>query len=292
MVKNKPIRFINGYGPQDDSNSTDNEKQEFFSRLDEEIKSSKIAGAMICIQMDANSKLGSEYIPDDPKPQSKNGQMLANVVDENDLIVVNGTEKCSGLITRHRTTVNGVEESVIDFFIVCRRFFDMINSLLIDEKRIYCLTKFSSKTGNKNIKESDHNMFILNMNISWDTAFEDTVERNEIYNYKNKDDFENFKEMTSDNSALRNCFNEDEEDLNTACNRWFSTLNSIIKKCFKKIRIKKQIMSNDDELDKLFTQKEELKTYIATNDNTEEDLDEKKEELENILNEIAGKCSQ
>ena len=137
MVKNKPIRFINGYGPQDDSNSTDNEKQEFFSRLDEEIKRSKIAGAMICIQMDANSKLGSEYIPDDPKPQSKNGKMLANVVDENDLIVVNGTEKCSGLITRHRTTVNGVEESVIDFFIVCRRFFDMINSLLIDEKRGY-----------------------------------------------------------------------------------------------------------------------------------------------------------
>ena len=234
MVKNKPVRFINGYGPQDDSNSTENEKQEFFSRLDEEIKSSKIAGAMICIQMDANSKLGSEYIADDPNPQSKNGKMLANVVDENDLIVVNGTEKCSGLITRHRKTVNGLEESVIDFFIVCKRFFDMINSLLIDEKRIYCLTKFSSKTGNKNIKESDHNMFILNINVSWDTTFEDNAERNEIYNFKNNDDFENFIEMTRDNPALRNCFNDDTEDFNTACNKWFSILNSIIKNISEK----------------------------------------------------------
>ena len=80
--------------------------------------------------------------------------------------------------------------------------------------------------------------------------------------------------MTSENSALRNCFNEDEEDLNTACNRWFFILNSIIKKCFRKIRIKKQKMNNDDELDKLFGKKRQY----------EEDLDEKKEEL--ILNEM------
>ena len=115
---------------------------------------------MICIQMDANSKLGSEYIPEDVKPQSKNGKILAKVIDDNDLIVVNGTEKCTGLITRHRKTVNGLEESVIDFFIVCKRFFNLVNSLLIDEKRIFCLTKFSTKTGKKSIKESDHNTYV------------------------------------------------------------------------------------------------------------------------------------
>ena len=93
-VQNKAVRFINGYGPQDDSKTNDKEKNEFFNRLDEEIKSSKIAGAMICIQMDANSKLGSEYIPGDVKPQSKNGKILAKGIDDNDLIVVNGTQRC------------------------------------------------------------------------------------------------------------------------------------------------------------------------------------------------------
>ena len=233
-VGNKAIRFINGYGPQDDSNSTENDKNEFFNKLDEEVKSSELAGAMICIQMDANSKLGSAYIPGDPKPQSKNGKLLAKVIDDNDLIVANGTGKCSWLITRQRKTVNGVEESVIDFFIVCRRFFDIINNLVIDEKRIYCLTKFSTNTGKRSIKETDHNMFILNMNISWNTSYQETDERIEVYNYKNKDDFEKFKEMTNENQELRNCFDGDEEDANTACDRWLSMINSIIKKSVSK----------------------------------------------------------
>ena len=53
-VNNKSVRFINGYGPQDESNSTENDKTEFFNRLDVEVKNSMMAGAMICMQMDAN----------------------------------------------------------------------------------------------------------------------------------------------------------------------------------------------------------------------------------------------
>ena len=33
-INNKDVRFINGYGPQDDSNSSDSVKEEFFNRLD------------------------------------------------------------------------------------------------------------------------------------------------------------------------------------------------------------------------------------------------------------------
>ena len=292
VVNNKAVRFINGYGPQDESNSTDNEKQEFFNRLDEEVKSSGIAGAMICIQMDANSKLGTDYIPGDPKSQSKNGKLLAKVIDENDLVVVNGTDKCSGLITRHRETINGVEESVIDFFIVCRRFFHIINSLVIDEKRIYCLTKFSTNTGKRSIKETDHNMFILNMNISWDTSYEEKDERTEIFNYRSDEDFETFIMMTTENLELRTCFDNDEEDINVACNRWISILNSLIIKSFKKIRIKKN-KAKDPKLESLFEKKEQLKTYLVVNENTDEDeYDDKKSELENVLEDIASLCAQ
>ena len=245
---------------------------------------------MVCIQMDANSKLGEEYIPGDPKAQSKNGKLLANVIDENDPVVVNGTDKFSGLITRHRKTINGVEESVIDFFIVCRRFFNLVNNLIIDEQRIYCLTKFSGKTGTKNIKETDHNMFILNMNVSWDTALDDTEERVEVYNFKNEEDFENFVKETNNNQALRTCFDNDEEDFDKSCNRWLSILNTIIKKCFRKIRIKKQVPNK--ELEKLFEKKEAIKTYLTLNDNTDEKYYEKKEELENVFEDIAEICAK
>ena len=94
------------------------------------------------MELDASSKLGSKLIPGDPKEQSKNGKLLENVVVDNDLIVVNGTNHCKCVIARLRKTYHNIEESVIDFFIVCRRFFSPIISLEIDEIRIY---SFSNK---------------------------------------------------------------------------------------------------------------------------------------------------
>ena len=70
-IQNKAVRFINGYGPQDEANSSEEEKLEFFNRLDVEVKASKLAGTMVCVQMDASSKLGPAYIPGDKKLMSK-----------------------------------------------------------------------------------------------------------------------------------------------------------------------------------------------------------------------------
>ena len=67
-VSKSKVRFINGYGPQE--SSTEEVRKPFFDRLDFEIKSAKIAGSLICIEMDSNSKLGAALVPGDPKPQS------------------------------------------------------------------------------------------------------------------------------------------------------------------------------------------------------------------------------
>ena len=45
------------------------------------------------MELDANSKLGSKHIPGDPKEQSSNGKLLEKVVEDNELVVVNGTYK-------------------------------------------------------------------------------------------------------------------------------------------------------------------------------------------------------
>ena len=97
--------------------------------------------------LDAKSKLGSKIIPGDPNEQSENGKKLQKFVDENDLIVVNSTELCKGTITRYRKTVNSEEKSVLDYFIVCRQFFNLVLKMTVDEERKHCLTKYSTKTG-------------------------------------------------------------------------------------------------------------------------------------------------
>ena len=153
--------------------------------------------------MDANSKLGPALIPGDPCEQSKNGKLLLKVIEENDLIVVNGTDLCKGIITRYRQTKNSIEKSVLDYFLVCRKFYNLIMSLMIDEDRIYALTKYSNKNGKIDVKESDHNGLILKIKSNWNTSVHDKSERVEIYNYKNKDDFQKFQEESEDNEELR-----------------------------------------------------------------------------------------
>ena len=105
----------------------------FFATLEEELVSSKTANKSIIIQMDANRKLGKELVPKDPKDQSLNGAVLAGIIKRNAPVVVNSLEgKVKGLITRKRVTVDGVEESVIDFVIVSSDLVDDIDELIID----------------------------------------------------------------------------------------------------------------------------------------------------------------
>ena len=73
--------------------------------------------------------LGSRFIPNDPNKQSENGKKLEKFVDENDLIVVNSKELCSGTITRYRKTVKSEEKSVLDYFIVCKKLYNLVAGL-------------------------------------------------------------------------------------------------------------------------------------------------------------------
>ena len=94
-VKDKEIRVIPGYGPQE--NLSNKERMPFFTQLEEEIMSAKLANKAIIIQIDANSKLGNKIVPNDPKEQSQNGKVLAEIVERNALIVANSIpEKFQG----------------------------------------------------------------------------------------------------------------------------------------------------------------------------------------------------
>lgn len=91
--------------------------------------------------MDANSKLGRNYIPNDPHNQSQNGKILANIIKKHNLIVVNGLPLCQGVITRRRETIDGIEESAINFVLMSSDLLNYIDSMIIDEDRKHVLTK-------------------------------------------------------------------------------------------------------------------------------------------------------
>ena len=112
---------------QENENYT--KRAQFFAKLEEEICSAEISGCSIFIELDANSKLGPSLIPGDPHEQSDNGKILAKLIKDHDLVLVNGSKICKGLITRRRKTIHSVEESVIYFVIVSQDLYLMFTSL-------------------------------------------------------------------------------------------------------------------------------------------------------------------
>ena len=62
-TKVNSVRLITGCGPQE--NWDEGKRVSFFIALESEIVKAEIAGTSIIIEMDANAKLGKQYIPND-----------------------------------------------------------------------------------------------------------------------------------------------------------------------------------------------------------------------------------
>ena len=248
------VRFINAYGPQECAN--ENSKEKFYQKLDEEVKSSKLAGKMICIELDANAKLGCEMIRGDPHPQSKNGKYLAEFIENNNLAVLNGSSLCQGTITRKRVTVNSTEESVIDYFIVCTLLLERVKSMKIDEEQVHCLTKYSTKNGIKSLKPSDHNLLTLTLDMSWSLITKKGKIRTEMFNYANPGDFSKYRHVTENCKELVHCLLDSIDDVEIASQKWLKAFTRILHKCFKKIRIKDT--KNPDYIEQLLDRKDQL----------------------------------
>ena len=281
------LRLINGYGPQEaDEESSKN----FMNRIDLEVKSSKLAGALVCIEMDANSKLGPDIIKNDPKEQSRNGKLLEQIINNNNLVVVNGTNLCEGVITRQRTTIHREEKSILDFFIVCKSFFRLIKNMKVDEEKKFSLCSYSTRNGETNVKKSDHNLIYLEVNREWKTFVK--KKRIEIFNFNDDDGFKKFFTETDDNPALRNAFKNENEDFETASKKWLKILNSCIFKSFKKIRVGKHKI--DPYMEGLFAEKEHLMEYLARVENEDNIVayEDTKDKLEEVNEAIARQCCE
>ena len=222
QIANKDIRVITGYGPQE--NWPEKERIPFFLALEQEVVKAELAGKSILIEMDANSKLGSKYIPSDKHNQTENGKLLAGIIERHNLIIGNSLENCKGVITRKRTTKNTIEESIIDFVIISEDLKDEVESIEIDEDRNHVLTKIVKTKNGTNKTESDHNTIFSKFKLHWNKRIKEN--RIEIYNLKNKNCQQIFREATKglNNSQNLSSVFDEEGDLNVQTEKFIKRL--------------------------------------------------------------------
>ena len=270
VTANKEIRVMSGYGPQESWTPMDREP--FFQVLEEEIVKANLAGKSIFIEADFNSKLGKEFIPNDPHPQDRNGKLLSEIIKRNNLTVANGLVVCEGTVTRKRVTTQRTEESAISFVLISEDLVRHIEAMVIDEKRENVLTRISKTKGGSETKESDHNVIKTTIRLPWN---KNVVNKQEaVLNLKNKECQKYFKEETSNNNKLSKVF-EEIKDLDEATEVFMKKLNKILYKCFKKVKVKKDKLSKKEEglynRWKVLEDKEDIKSRAEKEEIEEED---------------------
>ena len=111
----------------------------------------------VILHFDGNLWAGRNIIPNDPRPQNRNGKLFEEFLERHPhLTVVNALPQCEGLVTRMRVCNGAVEESILDFFVVCSRVLPFVKRMVIDERKQYILTNYkTAKKGGEAI-DSDH----------------------------------------------------------------------------------------------------------------------------------------
>ena len=169
FFRNEKIRVCVAYGCQE--SDPIEKKNDFWKFLDEEIESAEQNDSGFILHFDGNLWAGQNIIPGDPKKQNRNGKLFQQFLDQHKtLTVVNSLDICEGLITRVRNKNGKFEQSVIDFFVVCRKVLPYVKKMIIDEKKEFILTNYERARFNGKSIDTDH----FTQYIDLDIAIENT----------------------------------------------------------------------------------------------------------------------
>ena len=217
-----------------------------------------------------------DIIPGDPRPQNRNGKMFQSFLERHPhLTVVNSLPVCEGLITRSRIRGGKTEESVLDFFMICNRVLPFLTKMVIDEKKKYVLTNYQAVKRTGKAIDSDHNTQYMDLDLKIESI---KPERIEMYNFKDKEGQNLFKQISSETSLFSNCFKNNKPLVEQILN-WQKELSSTCSKAFKKIRIKrKNVVPLKGEMSKLINQRN-----IFANSSDKVEKDRKLQELNNEI---------
>ena len=272
QLKAITIRFLTGYGPQEDDSGEKINK--FYCALEEEMVLCEERDCGLIMELDCNANLGKDITEGDPHNMSNNGKLLWEIIQRRNCTVVNSTDKCSGVITRSRIKGTIKEESVLDYVIVNSLLAQYVEKMVIDESKAKALTRYIKGTA----VPSDHNHLACSFNIPLDKRI---VPRQEIFRLRNKSDLETFKKETTNTCKFTNCFTK-EGDVQREGKKWLKTLQSTIHHCFRKIRVTQK---KKDDLQQKLDLRRKLKNDInSTNTPSERHkLEDKLSQLEEII---------
>ena len=129
------------------------------------------------------------------------------------------------------------------------------------------------------ITESDHNTIVTHIKSAWNKN--KNIKRTEIYNLKDKEGLQKFKEMTSQDNFLSEVFHIEDKNIEVKRKQFIKRLGYCVSRCFQKIRIKGT--RRNKALDELFNQRRILRTKKDA---------QSVENLQTVENKLSAMCAE
>ena len=274
FVSKLNIRCCVAYGVQE--NDTIENKDAFWNYMDEEVLEATNNKSGLLMHFDGNLWAGKDVVPNDPRPQNRNGKLFEQFLERNShLTVVNSLDLCEGLITRERNKNGKLEQSVLDFFVVCNLLLPYVKKMVIDEDRKFILTNYEQVQKGGKAADTDHMTEYMDLDLKVET---EKPERRELWNFKNKEAQKVFKDETTNTSEFSECFKSKLPVLEQIKN-WRIVFSKHCRTAFKKVRVTNKMKVNPIPADvsKLIDRRNELaKNVFKTVDDkvNEANLDE------------------
>ena len=207
----------------------------------------------IIMAFDANVHVGSQGIPGCKDNQDWGGSLLMSIINEENLILVNATDKCMGVITRVDPR-NG-HGSTIDLVICNQYMIDKVENMNIDEYGHFKPTNYAKK-----VKSTDHNTITLKLKMKKCIKMKPLP----YINTKNEEERDAFKVFIAQ-SEINSLFNGN-DDLNCEFEKLMRIWDDGIDMSFKKIVPKKRIKANiTTEVRALMRQEKWIRENVLVN---------------------------
>ena len=173
MDNNHSVKIKLGiiYAPQEGRVKKD-AIEAMYGSIKEQIEDAREKAMQVMVIGDFNCKVGN-YVEGNHEEVTMSGKKLLAMLENENLQLMNASDRCDGLWTRQE----GDTKSVIDYVLVGKEEEMIVQSMMIDEEKSIGFYRPAPERGKGKVIYSDHNTIRLMLNLQGCT--EDEISKND-----------------------------------------------------------------------------------------------------------------
>ena len=253
------VNVVNIYGEIESRNSR-SDIEARWNRIMEIVSRIKSRNEWVLIIADLNKAVGnkSNGVDGNHEKVSFGGKLVHKLLETEDYVLVNNTEKCKGgPFTRYDPSdpSNESKMSCLELVIVNKELFEHVEELVIDKDKVFTPHR---PVGKGKLIFTDHFSLILKFsNLKMRKMMKGYQKRNVIWNIKCNEGWEKYEKMTEKNDELVELLDNEHLDSTQLATKIENVMNKIKFQAFGKVTIKESKI-DDKGLDKLYMKRKHL----------------------------------